>query len=96
MLPGSRELALQVVSRNLAIKPLLNPVTPTKTKSDFLQVAVYKTFTAGDLKKIAGRKWRCREGTLAEEQDRRDEEKEAEEFPTQVRGHCSMLPDGKI
>ena len=75
----------EVITRNLAIKPLLDPVTLTKTKSDFFQDAVYKTFTAGDLKGIAGRKWRYREGTLAEEKDRRDEEKEAEEFPTQVR-----------
>ena len=61
-------------------------VIDQKVKSYFLQDAVFKSFTAGELKGVAGRKWRYREGTLAEEEDRREEEKEAEEFPTQVRG----------
>ena len=52
--------------------------------ADFFQDAVYKTFTAGELKGVAGRKWRYREGTLAGEEERRDEEREAQEFPTQV------------
>ena len=34
--------------------------------------AVYRSFTAGELKTIVGRKWRYREGTLAE----KDQEKE--------------------
>ena len=50
-----------------------------------IQEAVFKSFTAGELKGVAGRKWRYREGTLAEEKDRRDEEKEAQVFPKQVR-----------
>ena len=45
--------------------------------------AVYRSFTAGELKTIVGRKWRYREGTLADKKDCEDERKEAEIFPTQ-------------
>ena len=43
---------------------------------------IYRTFTAGELKTIVGRKWKYREGTL-EEKDRNEEVKEAVIFPTQ-------------
>merc|ERR1719187_1053364 len=74
--PGANGVVPRRQSAVFFLAPAPETVLEPKLMSG--EDAVFKSFTAGELKDIAGRKWRYREGTLAEEKDRRDEEKEAE------------------